>query len=125
MAKDQAPQQWESFEAMVRALFNRQHFLDGRINERATLAHVAMGLSGEAGEVLGIIKKVFANGRKLDYDRLIEEMGDVEFYLEALRQNTGVTREETIAANMRKLAKRYPGGNYSHALAKEKRDRNG
>lgn len=44
----------------------------------------AMGLAGEAGEVADLLKKVLFHDRELDRDKLIQELGDVRWYLECL-----------------------------------------
>lgn len=46
---------------------------------KANLWHMATGLSGEVGELLEALLKS-------DVENLIEEMGDIEFYFEGLRQ---------------------------------------
>jgi len=72
--------------------------------------HAVMGLSGEVGEVVDIIKKHVFHGKRLDRRHLIEEIGDVEFYLEALRQVYDIDRDFTITQNWNKLTGRHPEG---------------
>ena len=72
----------------------------------AHLLHMAVGVSGEAGELLDAVKKAVIYRKPLDCENVVEELGDIEFYLEGLRQGLGITREETIAANIEKLGKR-------------------
>lgn len=81
--------------------------------------HAAVGLSDEVGEVLGHIKKVVFVGKENVQEDLIKELGDVEFYLEALRQQLGVTREEVLDANIRKLTDRHPEGFEKSTFYKE------
>ena len=85
--------------------------------------HHATGISGEAGELLDAIKKHVIYNKPLDRDNVIEELGDLEFYMEGLRQNLGVTRQETIAANINKLSVRYAGLKYSDKAAQERADK--
>lgn len=89
----------------------------------AHLMHMAMGVSGESGEILDAIKKVVIYQKDVDFDNLIEELGDIEFYLEGLRQGLNITREETIEANIAKLGKRYPGFQYSNNAAQARADK--
>ena len=104
---------------MVNALFKRNDF-----NEKAMPAmHAAIGISGEAGELLDSIKKTWAYNRPIDHNNVIEELGDLEFYMEALRQELSITREETLIANQAKLAKRYHSGKYSDQHAQERMDK--
>lgn len=87
------------------------------------LLHMAVGVSGEAGELIDAVKKAAIYGKALDVDNVIEEMGDIEFYLEGLRQGLGVTREQCLAANIAKLGKRYASGHYSDSQAQERADK--
>ena len=84
--------------------------------------HMATGLAGEAGEVLDLIKKSVIYQKSLDIDKLIKEMGDVEYYMEGLRQSLGIGRQEVLTANMEKLADRYKGFEYSDEQAIAQRD---
>ena len=74
------------------------------------LAHAAWGIAGEAGELLDAIKKHVIYNRPLDINNVFEELGDIEFYLEQMRQRLCVTREHILTCNMDKLRKRYPEG---------------
>lgn len=85
--------------------------------------HMAVGISGEAGELLDAIKKAVIYRKPLDRENVVEELGDLEFYLEGLRQGLGITREETIEANIAKLGKRYEGFNYSDQAAQTRADK--
>lgn len=98
--------------AMVKALFAPMP------DRTQTILHAAVGIADESGEVLGIVKKFWAHGKPLDREAMLEELGDVEFYLEALRQQLGVDRSEVLLYCAKKLAIRYPDGVYSrkHAL---------
>ena len=87
------------------------------------LWHMATGISGEAGELIDAIKKVAIYNKPIDRKNIIEELGDIEFYMEGLRQGLNITREETINANMQKLAKRYKGYSYSDEAAQERADK--
>jgi NTP pyrophosphatase (non-canonical NTP hydrolase) len=89
----------------------------------AKLMHATFGISGEAGELLDAVKKHIIYGKPLDRENVIEELGDLEFYLEDLRATLGITREETIQANMAKLAKRYPNYDYTDASAIARADK--
>lgn len=88
----------------------------------AHLFHMAAGISGEAGELLDAIKKAVIYRKELDHTNVVEELGDLEFFMEGLRQGLGITREETLTANIDKLSVRYSGG-YSDAAAKARADK--
>ena len=85
--------------------------------------HMCMGLAGEVGESIDLVKKSIFYRKELDIVHMIEELGDVEFYLEGLRQGLGITREETIEANISKLGARYDGFNYSDQSAIHRADK--
>lgn len=89
----------------------------------AHMMHMAIGVSGEAGELLDAIKKRVIYRKPLDRDNVVEELGDLEFYLEGIRQGLGITREECLAANIVKLQKRYEGLKYSDQSAQDRADK--
>ena len=95
--------------------------------DKIELAHAVFGISGEGGEVLDQIKKHIFYNKPLDMDNVVEELGDTEFYLEALRSKLDITREQTLEANMQKLVKadnaRYKNG-YSDDAAIARADKN-
>lgn len=74
------------------------------------LINGVMGLCGEAGECIDIVKKMMFQQHELDRDRLIEELGDVLWYCAELASGIGVTLGGVAARNIRKLKKRYPNG---------------
>lgn len=85
--------------------------------------HAATGIVGEAGELIDAIKKHVVYNRELDMQNVIEELGDIEFYMEQLRQSLGITRDETLEANLAKLNKRYASGAFSDAQAQARADK--
>lgn len=94
-------------------------------DEQAHALHMAAGSSGEAGELLDAIKKWAIYQKPLDLNNVIEELGDLEFYLEGLRRGLCISREQTLMHNMEKLAKRYPSYRYSNADAIARADKEG
>jgi NTP pyrophosphatase (non-canonical NTP hydrolase) len=80
------------------------------------LMHAAIGIAGEAGELLDAVKKKWVYGKDLDRENVIEELGDIKFYATALMHLLGITEEEVEAYNRAKLEKRYPTG-YTDELA--------
>jgi NTP pyrophosphatase (non-canonical NTP hydrolase) len=91
--------------------------------EQAHQWHMVSAISGEAGELLDAFKKHIIYCKELDRENVIEELGDLEFYLEGLRQSLGITRAATLKANLHKLKVRYSSGSYSDAAAKERADK--
>lgn len=71
--------------------------------------HLALGLTGESGEVADIIKKSqYLNPKPFSFDHLEEELGDVLWYLQGFCNVIGITLEELAIKNIKKLAKRRP-----------------
>ena len=71
--------------------------------EKLDLWHMATGVSGEAGELLDAVKKHVIYNKELDRENIIEELGDLEFYMEGLRANLDISRELTLKYNIEKL----------------------
>ncbi len=89
----------------------------------AHLWHMATGVAGEAGELLDAIKKRVIYRKELDRANIIEELGDLEFYMSAIRDIVGVSREEVLQGNLDKLGKRYQGHRYSDDQAQARADK--
>lgn len=89
----------------------------------AHLWHMATGVAGEAGELLDAVKKHVVYKKILDLHNVVEELGDLEFYMEGIRQQLGITRDEVILQNVEKLSKRYAAGKYTDAQAQTRADK--
>lgn len=89
------------------------------------LMHMVLGIGGEAGELIDAAKKAIIYNRDLDRANVVEELGDLEFYMEGLRQGLGISREETLEGNLSKLASRYQDYKYSDEQAHLRRDKAG
>lgn len=85
------------------------------------IINAALGLAGECGEVVDLIKKNQFHGQPLDRAKLVKELGDLRWYMELLMINTGTTMEEVEAMNVAKLRARFPEG-FSFEAAQAKRD---
>ena len=70
----------------------------------------AMGLNGEAGEVIDILTKHMFQGHDLDVEHIAKECGDCLWYLAILAKGAGYTLDEIAEMNKEKLRKRYPDG---------------
>ncbi len=89
----------------------------------ANLIHMVLGISGEAGELLDAIKKRAIYQKPLDFQNVVEELGDLEFYMEGIRQELGITRDLCLANNIAKLSKRYQQLVYSNESAIARNDK--
>lgn len=80
------------------------------LDKRDMLINSVMGLCGESGEAIDIVKKWFAHGHELDRDHLKKELGDIAWYLAEAATALDIGLDEVLDANIEKLRKRYPEG---------------
>ena len=73
-------------------------------------SNAALGLAGEAGEVVDYLKKVLFHGHTMDGAKLAKELGDVLFYTAILATLGGYSLAEVMQMNIDKLKARYPDG---------------
>lgn len=86
--------------------------------------HAAVGAATEAGELLDQMKKHWIYGKPLDLDNVVEECGDILFYVAAMLSVYGYTLDHAAELNIIKLEKRYPQG-YTDAAAQARADKEG
>lgn len=116
----------KQFDEMTLALAkNGKDIINDLTPEKADLLHMAVGVSGEAGELLDAVKKAVIYNKEMDLENIIEELGDLEFYMSKIRQIVGITREEILQRNIDKLSVRYAKGKYSNDQAQERADKEG
>lgn len=117
----------QQHDEMVRTLAKPgQDIISSLTPETADLLHMALGVGGEAGELEDAIKKHVIYNKPLDRENVVEELGDLEFYMRRIRQVVGITRQETLNHNITKLLKgknaRYKEG-YSDKAAQDRADK--
>ena len=83
---------------------------DGQPVSDLRILNGLMGLNGEAGECIDILKKYLFQGHELDKEHLAEELGDVAWYLAVTADALGYSLQEIFKMNIEKLRKRYPDG---------------
>ena len=84
--------------------------LNPSLNKRDVLINSVMGLCGESGEAIDIVKKWMAHGHELDKEHFIKELGDIAWYLAEAATALDISLEDIFQANIEKLKKRYPEG---------------
>lgn len=84
--------------------------LNPQLEKKDVLINGVMGLCGESGEAIDIVKKWLAQDHELDRDHLIKELGDVAWYLAETATALDISLEEIFQRNIDKLKKRYPEG---------------
>jgi NTP pyrophosphatase (non-canonical NTP hydrolase) len=89
--------------------WTRSTVVYGHGTEDEQALYEAVKLVAEAGEVGQVVAKGFRDGGNIR-ERLIDELGDVEWYLARIRDRYGITRGEVLAANKAKLERRQANG---------------
>jgi NTP pyrophosphatase (non-canonical NTP hydrolase) len=89
----------------------------------ADLNHGVIGCAGEVGELSDAIKKFTIYGKELDRNNVIEELGDLLFYMQAIMNKLQIPVSDVLQANADKLAKRYVTLEYSDAAAIARADK--
>ena len=84
--------------------------LNPQLNKKDVLINGVMGLCGESGEAIDIVKKWLAQGHELDREKLAKELGDIAWYLAETAYALDIPLEDIFRANIEKLQKRYPAG---------------
>ena len=84
--------------------------LNPELDQKDVLINGVMGLCGESGEAIDIVKKWLAQGHELDREKLAKELGDICWYLAETATALGLSLEDIMAANIEKLKRRYPDG---------------
>lgn len=84
--------------------------LNPELDKKDVLINGVMGLCGESGEAIDIVKKHLAQGHELDKEELAKELGDVAWYLAETATAIGYDLENIFQMNIDKLKKRYPEG---------------
>lgn len=84
--------------------------LNPKLDKKDVLINGVMGLCGESGETIDIVKKHLAQGHELDKEKIINELGDVAWYLAETAYALDTDLETVLSKNIEKLKKRYPEG---------------
>ena len=84
--------------------------LNPELSPKDVLINSVMGLCGESGECIDIVKKWLAQGHALDKAKLAKDLGDVAWYLAEAATALEIPLEDILAANIEKLKQRFPEG---------------
>ena len=74
------------------------------------LINGCLGLAGESGETLDMIKKWVFHEKELDKEHLKKEIGDVMWYVAMICESAGFDLDDVMQTNVDKLKARYPEG---------------
>lgn len=84
--------------------------LNPQLSKKDALINSVMGLCGESGEAIDIVKKWMAQGHELDKEHLAKELGDIAWYLAEAATALDISLEDIFQSNINKLKQRYPEG---------------
>ena len=84
--------------------------LNPALDKRDVLINGVMGLCGEAGECIDLVKKHLHQGHELDTRAIAKELGDVAWYLAETAYALDLSLEDILRGNLEKLKNRYPQG---------------
>ena len=84
--------------------------LNPALSKKDVLINAVMGLCGESGEAIDLVKKHLHQGHPLDREKLIKELGDVAWYLAEAATALEVPLEDILQWNIDKLRARFPEG---------------
>ena len=84
--------------------------LNPQLDKRDMLLNSVMGLCGESGEAIDLVKKHMMHGHEFDREKFAAELGDIAWYLAEAAQAIGMPLEEVLRMNIDKLNARYPEG---------------
>lgn len=79
-------------------------------DDRSRLTNYSLGLAGEVGEITDHLKKVWFHDHPMDRDHLLDEAGDLLWYLAMFVRTLGSSLSDVASRNIEKLEKRYPDG---------------
>ena len=95
--------------------------LNPALSKEQVLVNGVMGLCGEAGEAIDLVKKHLHQGHDLDKEALVKELGDIAWYLAETATALDIPLEEVLQRNIEKLRRRYPEGfSTEHSVNREK-----
>ena len=84
--------------------------LNPALSQKDVLINAVMGLCGESGEAIDMVKKHLHQGHPLDKEKLSKELGDIAWYLAETAWALDIPLETILRGNLEKLKSRYPEG---------------
>ncbi len=80
------------------------------LDKKEILINSVMGLCGESGEAIDLVKKHLFHNQEFKKDEFIKELGDIAWYLAEACFAVDINLEDVLKNNIEKLKKRYPNG---------------
>ena len=88
--------------------------------QQVRLLNLSLGLS-EVGELQNLIKKMIFHGHEVNVEKLMDEIGDIQWYLFMIMRELGIDPYAVLRQNITKLRERYPNG-FSHEDSIKRKD---
>ena len=96
--------------------------LNPALDKKDVLINSVMGLCGESGEAIDIVKKWLMQGHELNKEHLVKELGDVAWYLAEAATALDIPLEAVFQGNLDNLRQRFPNGFDTGASVNRKED---
>lgn len=87
-----------------------QNTRNNDLDIRDQILNAGMGIGGEAGEIVDLLKKHVFHSHVVTRSQLTEELGDLLYYVDWLMEVANLNLADVMQANADKLALRYPSG---------------
>lgn len=84
--------------------------LNPKLDKKDVLINAVMGLCGESGEAIDLVKKHLAQGHEFDKVKFAKELGDIAWYLAEAAHAIDMPLESVLEMNIEKLRNRFPEG---------------
>lgn len=116
---------WDEADLVVEAANTLPALLDLIEAQAAEIAALREALGKVAAEAFVPLDQLPDHDQPNGWRKIALAQGsrDLEFYMEQLRQRIGVSREETLGANIAKLSVRYQGLRYTDQAAQDRADK--
>lgn len=86
------------------------------------IIHAKLGIDSESGELADTIKKCLIYNQSFDVENIVEECGDILWYIALMLKACDCTIEQCMQRNIDKLKIRYPE-KFSEQDALERKDK--
>ena len=97
--------------------------LNKNLDKKEILINSVMGLCGESGEAIDLVKKHLYQGHELNKELFAKELGDIAWYLAEAAHTINMDLDDIFKMNIEKLEKRYPNGfNQNNSINRDKKD---
>ena len=116
--RPKGPDEIMAYPAFVALLFKQEEF-------RHMVDHARGGICEEAGELSTCLKRHVVYGQELDIMNLVEELGDLRFFMQAVMNLFNIDEQQVLQRNADKLSARYKSLAWSAEDAANRADKNG